>query len=115
VEAVFDKWDLHCAIIGEVTEGNLVQYYMNDELVAEVPADTLVLGGGAPVYDRPFKKPSYHVQRDEFDAEKVPFPKSYVEVAKNLVQNPNIASKRFIYKQYDSMVGVNNASTNPAE
>jgi phosphoribosylformylglycinamidine synthase II len=112
VEAVFDKWDLHCAIIGEVTEGNLVQYYMNDELVAEVPADTLVLGGGAPVYDRPFKKPSYHVQRDEFDADKVPFPKSYVEVAKNLVQNPNIASKRFIYKQYDSMVGVNNASTN---
>jgi phosphoribosylformylglycinamidine synthase II len=68
VEAVFDKWDLHCAIIGEVTEGNLVQYYMNDELVAEVPADTLVLGGGAPVYDRPFKKPSYHVKRDEFDA-----------------------------------------------
>lgn len=112
VEAVFDKWDLHCAIIGEVTEGNLVQYYMHDELVAEVPADTLVLGGGAPVYDRPFKEPAYHVQRDEFDADKVPFPKSYVEVAKNLVQNPNIASKRFIYKQYDSMVGVNNASTN---
>ncbi len=112
VEAVFDKWDLHCAIIGEVTEGNLVQYYMNDELVAEVPADTLVLGGGAPVYDRPFKEPAYHVQRDEYDADKVPFPKSYVEVAKNLVQNPNIASKRFIYKQYDSMVGVNNASTN---
>ncbi len=113
VEAVFDKWDLHCAIIGEVTEGNLVQYYMNDELVAEVPADTLVLGGGAPVYDRPFKQPSYHAKRDEFILDdKVPFPKSYIEVAKLLVQNPNIASKRFIYKQYDSMVGINNASTN---
>lgn len=112
VEAVFDKWDLHCAIIGEVTEGNLVQYYMNDELVAEVPADTLVLGGGAPVYDRPYKQPSYHAKRDEFDLNKIALPENYVEVAKRLVQNPNIASKRFIYKQYDSMVGVNNASTN---
>ena len=112
VETVFEKWDLHCAIIGEITEGNLVQYYMHDELVAEVPADTLVLGGGAPVYDRPYKQPSYHAKRDEFDIDKIPFPKSYIEVAKHLVQNPNIASKRFIYKQYDSMVGINNASTN---
>ncbi|MBP6659359.1 MAG: phosphoribosylformylglycinamidine synthase subunit PurL [Chitinophagales bacterium] len=112
VEKVFEKWDLHCAIIGEVTEGNLVQYYMNDELVAEVPADTLVLGGGAPVYQRSTKKPAYHLERDKFDLDKIPFPNSYIDVAKELVQNPNIASKRFIYKQYDSMVGINNASTN---
>ena len=112
VEKVFEKWDLHCAIIGEVTEGNLVQYYMNDELVAEVPADTLVLGGGAPVYQRSTKKPAYHLERDKFDLDKIPFPNSYIDIAKELVQNPNIASKRFIYKQYDSMVGINNASTN---
>jgi phosphoribosylformylglycinamidine synthase len=112
VEKVFDKWDLHCAIIGEVTEGNLVQYYMNDELVAEVPADTLVLGGGAPVYQRSIKTPNYHTERDQFDIDKIALPSNYMEVAKQLVQNPNIASKRFIYKQYDSMVGINNASTN---
>ncbi|MGZ5302974.1 MAG: phosphoribosylformylglycinamidine synthase subunit PurL, partial [Bacteroidia bacterium] len=52
VEAVFDKWDLHCTIIGEVTEGGMLEYYMNGELVAHVPADPLVLGGGAPVYMR---------------------------------------------------------------
>lgn len=112
VEEIFDKWDLHCAIIGEVTEGNLIQYYMDDELVAEVPADTLVLGGGAPVYDRPYKQPGYHAKRDEFDIDKIPVPQDLKAVAKTLVQNPDIASKRFIYKQYDSMVGVNNASTN---
>ncbi|MDB5225947.1 MAG: phosphoribosylformylglycinamidine synthase [Bacteroidota bacterium] len=112
VEKIFDKWDLHCAIIGEVTEGNLIQYYMDDELVAEVPADTLVLGGGAPVYDRPYKQPGYHAKRDEFDIDKIPVPQDLKAVAKELVQNPDIASKRFIYKQYDSMVGINNASTN---
>ncbi|MEZ5054902.1 MAG: phosphoribosylformylglycinamidine synthase subunit PurL [Chitinophagales bacterium] len=112
VEAVFEKWDLHCAIIGEVTEGNLVQYYMNDELVAEVPADTLVLGGGAPVYDRSYKQPSYHSKRDNFNINTISLPNNYIEITKQLVQNPNIASKRFIYKQYDSMVGINNASTN---
>ena len=112
VEEIFDKWDLHCAIIGEVTEGNLIQYYMDDELVAEVPADTLVLGGGAPVYDRAYKQPGYHAKRDEFDIDKIAVPQDLKAVAKTLVQNPDIASKRFIYKQYDSMVGVNNASTN---
>ncbi len=112
VEAVFEKWDLHCAIIGEVTEGNLVQYYMNDELVAEVPADTLVLGGGAPVYDRSYKQPSYHSKRDNFNINTISLPNNYIEITKQLIQNPNIASKRFIYKQYDSMVGINNASTN---
>ncbi len=112
VEAVFEKWDLHCAIIGEVTEGNLVQYYMNDELVAEVPADTLVLGGGAPVYERSYKQPNYHTKRDEFNIKSISLPNNYIDTAKQLVQNPNIASKRFIYKQYDSMVGINNASTN---
>lgn len=112
IEAVFEKWDLHCAIIGEVTEGNLVQYYMNDELVGEVPADTLVLGGGAPVYERAYKQPAYHAKRDLYDNDKVPFPTDYIAAAKRLVQNPNIASKRFIYKQYDSMVGINNATTN---
>jgi phosphoribosylformylglycinamidine synthase len=112
VEKVFDKWDLNCAVIGEVTEGNLIQYYMYDELVAEVPADTLVLGGGAPVYDRPYKQPSYHKVRDEFNLNDIPVPADLKEIAKMLVQNPNIASKRFVYKQYDSMVGINNATTN---
>ncbi len=112
VEQVFEKWDLNCAIIGEVTEGNLVQYFMDNELVAEVPADTLVLGGGAPVYERSFKKPAYHSKRDEFNINSIPVPHDLKTVAKELVENPNIASKRFIYKQYDSMVGINNASTN---
>ena len=112
IEKVFEKWDLHCAIIGEVTEGGTLEYYMNGTLVASVPAEDLVLGGGAPVYDRAFSTPSYHAERDAFDLSKIPQPEDLKEVAQKLVAHPNIASKRFIYRQYDSMVGVNNTSIN---
>ena len=112
IEAVFEKWDLHCAIIGEVTEGNTLQYFNHDELVAEVPADTLVLGGGAPVYDRSYKQPEYHKLRDEYNIDKIQIPSDLKEISKQLVQNLNIASKRFVYKQYDSMVGINTLAAN---
>lgn len=112
VEAVFDKWDLHCAIIGEVTEGGILEYYMNGELVASVPAESLVLGGGAPVYDREFKEPAYFEELKKFDMNSVPCPADLKSVAEKLVQLPNIASKKWVYEQYDSMVGLANTSIN---
>src|ERR1035437_1020386 len=62
VKKVFDKWDLNCEQIGVVTKGDRLKYYMFDELVADVPADTLVLGGGAPVYKREYKEPAYYAE-----------------------------------------------------
>lgn len=112
VEKVFDKWDLHCAVIGEVTEGNTLEYYMHGELVASVPADSLVLGGGAPVYQREYKQPAYYARRDAFSLNNIIVPSDLVAVAKSLTALPSIASKRFIYKQYDSMVGINTVTTN---
>lgn len=112
IEAVFDKWDLHCAIIGEVTQGDRLKYYMNDELLADVPAESLVLGGGAPVYTREMKEPGYISDIKKFDANKIPVPADLVSVAKKLAANVNIASKKWITVQYDSMVGVKNTSTN---
>lgn len=112
IEAVFDKWDLHCEIIGEVIEGNTLYYYMHGELVAEVPADSLVLGGGAPVYTRETKEPVYLQEIAKYDPNAVAQPADLVSVAKKLAANPNIANKRWITTQYDSMVGVRNTSTN---
>ena len=112
IEAVFDKWDLHCAIIGEVTEGGQLEYFFNNELVASVPAHDLVLGGGAPIYLRETKTPSYHIERDGFDANNINVPNNLKEIALNLISSPNIASKKFVYRQYDSMVGIGNTSTN---
>jgi phosphoribosylformylglycinamidine synthase II len=57
VESIFAKWDLSCEKIGEVTKGDRIKYYMQDKLVADVPCNELVLGGGAPIYERNYKEP----------------------------------------------------------
>ncbi|MBD3748763.1 MAG: phosphoribosylformylglycinamidine synthase subunit PurL [Sphingobacteriales bacterium] len=112
VEAIFDKWDLNCAIIGEVTDTKRLEYYMNGELVADVPADDLVLGGGAPVYTREYKEPAYYQEYQKFKIEDVQEPADLKAVAEHLTSHPNIASKRWVTNQYDSMVGTANMVTN---
>ncbi len=112
VEAVFDKWDLNCAIIGEVTDTKRLHYYMNGELVADVPADDLVLGGGAPVYKREYKEPAYYKENLKFNIEDVKEPSDLKAVAEHLISHPNIASKRWVTDQYDSMVGTATMTTN---
>ena len=114
VEGIFDKWDLHAECIGEVTEGNQIRFFKDDALVAEVPADTLVLGGGAPVYDREFREPEWFAEAQAWDAAEVPVPniEEAKDLAERLIQSPNIASKKWVWEQYDSMVGTINRSTN---
>ena len=112
VEDIFDKWDLNCAIIGEVTDTKRLHYYMHGELVADVPADDLVLGGGAPVYEREYKEPAYFAENQKFKIEDVAEPSDLKAVADHLVAHPNIASKRWVTNQYDSMVGVSTMTTN---
>lgn len=112
IEKIFDKWDLHAKHIGEVTDTGLLRYYMHGELVSEIPAESLVLGGGAPVYEREYKEPAYYQEYKKFDINDIPEPKHLPAIAKQLVAQPNIASKRWIYEQYDSMVGTANMTTN---
>jgi len=114
VQKIFDKWDIHCVQIGEVTKDLNLKYYMNGELVADVPAESLVLGGGAPVYEREYKEPKYFEEIKNFDPNGIPQPGDLKEVAYQLIQLPNIASKRWIYEQYDSMVCTGNTQTNDA-
>jgi len=112
VQAVFDKWDLPCSEIGEVTDDGMLRFYMDDQLEAELPADSLVLGGGAPVYKRDYKEPAYFEKIKKFNPENIPLPADFRTVAEGLISQPNIANKRWIYRQYDSMVGTANVSTN---
>lgn len=112
VQAVFDKWDLNCVQIGEVTDTRRLEYYMNGQLVADVPADDLVLGGGAPVYKREYREPAYYAENQKFKIEDVKEPANLKDVADHLISHPNIASKRWVTDQYDSMVGTGTMTTN---
>ena len=112
VKKVFEKWDLPCSEIGEVTDNGMLQFYMNGVLEAEVPAEELVLGGGAPQYERAYSTPTYLEEIKKFNPAAIAVPADLKTVAAQLIEIPNIASKRWVYEQYDSMVGAGSASTN---
>ena len=112
VNGIFEKWDLNCAEIGVVTDDGMVEFSMGGEVVAHVDADSLVLGGGAPQYKRDYKEPAYYAEYQKFKIADVKQPEDLKEVAHFLLTHPNIASKRWVYEQYDSMVGTANMSTN---
>lgn len=112
VKDIFDKWDLHAEEIGHVTDTGRIRYYMNGELVGDVPAESLVLGGGAPQYKREYTEPAYYQEFKKFDISQVAEPQDLKAVADAMLGLPNIASKRWVYEQYDSMVGTRNMTTN---
>ena len=109
LEAVFDKWDLHAADIGEVTTDGLVRVSMNGREVAAVPAEHLVLGGGAPVYTREQRRPAYLDDVQAFDLRTLA--DLDADGARTallaLLGSPNIASKRWVFEQYDTHVRTN--------
>jgi phosphoribosylformylglycinamidine synthase subunit PurL len=112
VKSIFDKWDLHAEEIGVVTDTGRINYYMHGELVGDVPAESLVLGGGAPQYQREYSEPAYYQEYKKFNIDNVPQPENLKEVGFFLLGQPNIASKRWVYEQYDSMVGTKTMTTN---
>ena len=116
VKDIFDKWDLHAEEIGVVTDTQRIRYYMNGEQVGDVPAESLVLGGGAPQYEREYKEPAYYQEYKKFDINSIEQPEDLKKVADAMLAMPNIASKRWVYEQYDSMVGTRTMTTNvPAD
>jgi phosphoribosylformylglycinamidine synthase len=107
VKKVFEKWDLHCETVGYVTNDGLLDIDYLGEKKAVIPAYELVLGGGAPVYIRETRQPAYIKQLREYDASKLPQPKNMYDTFIKVFSSPNIASKRWVYEQYDSMVRTN--------
>ncbi len=107
VKNVFEKWDLNCEIIGEVTNDGILHISYKGEKKVSIPAYELVLGGGAPVYLRETKEPVYLKETRAFDFNSLPEPENISEAFKNVFSSPNIASKKWIYEQYDSMVRTN--------
>ncbi|GMQ81690.1 MAG: phosphoribosylformylglycinamidine synthase subunit PurL [Rhodothermia bacterium] len=109
LETIFAKWDLHAVQIGEVTDDERVRIFWYGEVIADVPADHLVLGGGAPIYERATEKPAYLAETRAFNPESISdvTASSAGDALIRLIGSPNIASKRWVFEQYDTMVRTN--------
>lgn len=107
IEAVFEKWDLHAVRIGEVTEDRMLRVRWHGEEVACVPAEHLVLGGGAPVYHRETRRPVYLDQTEAADLDALSDLDEGTDALVALMGSPNIASKRWVFEQYDTSVRTN--------
>jgi phosphoribosylformylglycinamidine synthase II len=104
VERIFEKWDLHAAHIGEVTTDGLMRVKDRGQVVAEIPNTALV--DEAPVYERPTKRPAYLDHLNTIDAASLAGVGAKDALLK-ILGSPTVASKRWAYRQYDTMVRTN--------
>jgi len=107
VMAVFKKWGLQAVVVGEVTDDGLVHVYDGDDLVAQVPAKSLA--DEAPTYYLETEEPAYLAGLQNYDLSNIPEPTDYNEALLKILGAPTIASKRWVYEQYDHMVQTNTA------
>ena len=107
VAAIFKKWGLQAVVVGEVTDDGLVHVFDNGELVAQVPAK--VLADEAPTYYLDTEEPAYLKGVQNYDLSKIEEPKDYNEALLKLMGSYSIASKQWVYEQYDHMVQTNTA------
>ena len=105
VERIFEKWDLHAVCIGHVTDDGLVRVREHGVVVAEVPARALA--DEAPLYDRPSRTPAWLHEIQQLDKSHLGAFPGTPDVLRTLLGSPTIASKRWIYRQYDHMVRTN--------
>jgi phosphoribosylformylglycinamidine synthase len=104
VTAIFQKWGAHSARLGTVTDDGILRIRKSGEIVAEMTAKSLA---DAPQYKLPATEPEYLQETRAFDFSQIPQPQSYNEVLMKLLQAPNIASKEWVYSQYDHIVQIN--------
>src|SRR5262249_20779126 len=102
VTDIFEKWDLPCAKIGHVTDDGMMRVKDHGKVVSEIPARQLA--EDAPVYHREAREPRDIKQRRAFDFDKIREPRDYSATLLKLIASPTLASKRWVYRQYDHQV-----------
>ena len=107
LNAIFEKWELDCTRVGEVTDTGMLEVYHRGNKVAEIPSEELVLGGGAPQYDMPVREPAYFSEINNFTIDTIQEEEDYNKTLLTLLSTPNITSKQFVFRQYDSTVRSN--------
>jgi phosphoribosylformylglycinamidine synthase II len=111
VKQIFHKWDLNCTTIGKVTDTPDLELFLNGKKVGKIPAWHLVLGGGAPVYERKTIEPAYLKKLHSKNLREIKEPKNYNNALLKIISSPTIADKSWIYSQYDYTVRTNTVVT----
>jgi phosphoribosylformylglycinamidine synthase subunit PurL len=107
VIAVCNKWGLQSAVIGHVTDGNQYRLFQHGKLVADIPVNTLV--DDAPIYVREEKVPAYYEENETVNPAEALVGIDANEALTKILHSPNMASKKYIYQQYDFMVRTSTA------
>lgn len=105
VKAIFEKWGLEAVVVGQVTDDGFMTLREGEQVVAHIPAKTLT--DACPMYQPEAKEPAYLVQAQEYDLSKLPELEDCSQTLLALLSTPSIASKEWVFKQYDYMVGIN--------
>jgi phosphoribosylformylglycinamidine synthase len=105
IRAVFDKWDLTAVAVGQVTSDGMFAVRRGERILAQVPAEFLT--DRVPVYQRPQKEPAYFSQKKNADFSALLGGQNWGELLTKLMESPNLCSRRWVYEQYDHMVGLN--------
>jgi phosphoribosylformylglycinamidine synthase len=105
IKKIFDKWDLDAVVIGRVTDDQQFRALWHGQEVTRIPIRALTKD--APAYQRPMKRPADQDRLQQLDLDEVPEPKDLAATFKQLLGSPNIASKEWIYRQYDHYVRTN--------
>jgi phosphoribosylformylglycinamidine synthase len=103
VRAVFEKWDLEAAVIGTVTDTQRLRCTFEGKVVVDLPIAPLT--DDAPVYERPAVEPQSFEESAKLDLRELPEPSDYNQTLLELVASPNLCSREWVYRQYDSYVG----------
>lgn len=106
--SIFEKWELHIVQIGKVTDDGMLRIRKGGELKAEIPAESLVLGGGAPRYEREVRRPEYLDEVQKLDISKLKDleVKDIESTLQKFLKSWNISSRLPLYQQYDQEVGL---------
>ena len=104
IERIFEKWDLHGVVIGQVTDNKKVTVRHQGKVVAEIQTEALAK---APIYEMPAQEPEHLKVMNKLDLKTLPSPTDHNQILLQLLSSPTIASKEWVYEQYDHMVQTN--------
>jgi phosphoribosylformylglycinamidine synthase len=105
--AIFERWGLICAEVGKVTDDGRLKLFHHGELVADMPVRALT--DECPVYNKPSSVPAYYEAMARVDTTRYPEVKDLTDALKRVLASPTVASKEWVYNQYDYMVRTSTA------